>query len=103
MILRDFAHARTGDKGDTALISVICHDPRNFARVRDALSPQRVQAAFAGLVRGPVTRHEVPALGALVFVLEKALSGGVSTSLSADPHGKSLASVLLALEIDTIG
>ena len=37
--------------------------------------------------------------GALTFVLERALSGGVTRSLALDAHGKSLGSALLSLEI----
>jgi hypothetical protein len=50
-------------------------------------------------VKGPVTRYELPTLGALNFVLTRALGGGVTRSLALDAHGKALSSLLLDLEI----
>jgi hypothetical protein len=58
-----------------------------------------VTAHFAGIVHGRVTRHELPRLGALNFVMEGALGGGVTRSLSLDAHGKGLSSALLSMEI----
>jgi hypothetical protein len=100
MILRDLAHARAGDKGDTLLVSVICHRPEDFARVGRALTADRVTSAFAGIAQGPVTRRDLPVQAAYLFRIEKALGGGVSTSLSADPHGKSLSSLMLAISLE---
>jgi hypothetical protein len=100
VIVRDIAHARAGDKGNTSQISAICFDPADYETLRASLTAERVAAAFAGVATGEVTRHELPGLAALVFILEGALGGGVSISLASDPHGKSLSSVLLAIEID---
>ena len=99
MKLRDIAHARTGDKGDTSNISVICFEPGDFAFLAEHLTVARVRAQLGGMVRGAVTRYELPALGALNFVLEAALAGGVTRSLALDTHGKSLSSSLLELEL----
>lgn len=99
MILRDIAHARTGDKGETCNISVIAYDPRDYPRLLRHVTAARVQAHFAGIVLGQVTRHELPQLGALNFVMTRALGGGVTRSLALDAHGKSLGSALLSLEI----
>ena len=90
MTLRDIAHARTGDKGDICNISLI---------VFDRVTPERVRAHFAGIVHGDITRFELPHLGALNFVMTRALRGGVTRSLALDAHGKSLSSLLLNLEI----
>jgi hypothetical protein len=97
--LRDIAHARTGDKGETCNISLIAFDARDYPRLRDAATPDRVKAHFAGIVRGDVTRYELPHVGALNFVMTRALGGGVTRSLALDAHGKSLSSLLLDLEI----
>jgi hypothetical protein len=97
--LRDIAHARTGDKGDSSIISLIAYDPRDYPLLVRHATAARVKAHFGALVRGEVTRHERPALGALSFVLEHALGGGVTRSLALDAHGKSLGSALLSLEI----
>jgi hypothetical protein len=99
MQLRALAHARTGDKGDTAQISVIAHDPADYAHLAAHVTAAGVRAFFGARLRGPVTRHELPGLGALTFVLEGALGGGVTRSLALDPHGKCLGTVLLGLEI----
>lgn len=99
-LLRELAHARAGDKGNTSNISVIAYDPADYERLRRQVTPERVKAHFTGVVRGDVERYEVPRLAALNFVLHEALAGGVTRSLSLDPHGKSLSSWMLALEID---
>ncbi len=99
MRLRSIAHARTGDKGDTSNISVICYEPGDFAFLAEHLTVERVRAQLGDTVRGTVTRYELPGLGALNFVLEGALGGGVTRSLALDTHGKSLSSSLLELEL----
>jgi hypothetical protein len=99
MKLRELAHARTGDKGDTSNISVIAYDPGDFAFLCEHITADRVKAHFADIVRGSVERYELPGLGALNFVLHGTLGGGVTRSLSLDAHGKSLGSCLLEMEI----
>ncbi len=99
MTLRNLAHARTGDKGDTCNISLIAFDPRDYRRLAERATPERVATHFAGIVQGPVTRYELPHLGALNFVMTRALGGGVTRSLALDAHGKSLSSLLLDLEV----
>ena len=99
MTLRDIAHARTGDKGDVCNISLIVFDPRDYPRIVERVTPERVRAHFAGIVQGDITRFELPHLGAVNFVMTRALHGGVTRSLRLDAHGKSLSSLLLNLEI----
>jgi hypothetical protein len=99
MKLRELAHARAGDKGDVSNISVIAHEPGDYAFLAEHVTVERVKAHFADIVKGRVERYELPALGALNFVLHRALGGGVTRSLSLDPHGKSLSSCLLEMEI----
>jgi hypothetical protein len=99
MKLRELAHARTGDKGDTANVAVIAYRVQDYAFLAEQLTAARVAAHLAGLVRGEVTRHELPRIGALNFVLRHALGGGVTRSLALDPHGKSLGFALLDLEL----
>lgn len=95
----DLAHARAGDKGDVSSISVIAYDEAGFAHLRRHLSEARVAEAFSALAQGPVRRYELPRLMALNFVIERALNGGVTSSLRQDPHGKSLSSLMLAIEL----
>jgi hypothetical protein len=99
MKLRELAHARTGDKGDTSQISLIAYDAGDYAWLAEHVTAERVRAHFGAIVRGKVTRYELPALAALNFVLEQALAGGVTRSLALDAHGKCLSSVLLELDI----
>ena len=99
MKLRDIAHSRTGDKGNTSNISVIAYEERHYAFLREHLTPQRVMQAFAHIAKGPVTRYELPKLRAFNFVIENALGGGVTISLNQDVHGKSLSTVMLEIEL----
>ena len=97
--LRDIAHSRTGDKGNTSVISLIAFDEADYPLLRDKVTADRVKNHFAGIVHGEVVRYEIPSLGALNFVLQNALGGGVTRSLAHDAHGKSLSSRLLDMEI----
>lgn len=101
--LRQIAHSRAGDKGDDSHLSLIVFDRRHFEAVRRQVTAERVAAWFGDLVAGPVERYELPQLGALNFVLHRALHGGVTRSLALDPHGKSRSSLLLEMEIDLFG
>jgi hypothetical protein len=100
VLLHTLAHARAGDKGDTSMISVIAYRLTDFPILQEELSAERVARHFAPLSLTSVKRYELPALGALNFVLEGALSGGVTRSLARDAHGKTLSSCLLTLELD---
>ena len=97
--LHELAHARAGDKGDTSNISLIVYERRHYPLLAEQLTPERVKAHFGPLVHGAVRRYDLPQLGAFNFVLEGALSGGVTRSLALDIHGKSRSSVLLELEV----
>jgi hypothetical protein len=99
MRLYDMAHARAGDKGDISDISVIARRPQDYPHLRDVVTAERVREHFADIVRGQVERYEVPQLYALKFVLHGALGGGVTRTLNLDPHGKSLSSSLLEMEL----
>jgi len=100
MKLRELAHGRTGDKGDTLNVSVICFDARVYPHLLRHLTVERVKSHLQGVVRGEVRRYELPAIGALNFVLEHALGGGVTRSLALDAHGKSLSAALLDIDIE---
>ncbi len=99
MKLRDIAHSRTGDKGNTSNISVIAYRAEDFPRIRELVTAERVRAQLAGLKPSRVTRHELPKLGALNFVITGALGGGVTRSLALDAHGKALSSILLDMDL----
>jgi len=100
MKLREIAHSRTGDKGDVACISLIAYDPEKYALLAERVTAEKVKDWFKPIVSGSVVRYEIPTLGALNFVLDSALGGGVTRSLAIDMHGKSLSYLLLDMDID---
>jgi hypothetical protein len=102
MKLREIAHSRTGDKGDTSNISVIAYDPANYAFLERHVTVERVQRHFGELIQGDVVRYAIPSLGALNFVLHRALGGGVTRSIALDAHGKSLSSAMLNLDLPDV-
>lgn len=98
--LLDIAHARSGDKGDTANVGVIARRPEYYPVLVKYLTVERVKTHFAGIALGPVERFELPNLGALNFLLHEALGGGGTRSLKNDAQGKTLGSAMLRMELD---
>lgn len=97
--LRELAHGRSGDKGNTANIGILARRPEYLPWIREALTPLAVQTYFSTLVHGEVRRFEWPGLSALNFVLGDALGGGGVGSLRYDPQGKALAQILLEVPV----
>lgn len=98
--LVDIAHARSGDKGDTANVGVIALEPRWYAVLEKYVTRDRVAQHFAGLITGGVERYELPNLNALNFLLHGALDGGGTLSLKTDAQGKVFSTALLRMVID---
>lgn len=94
------AHARSGDKGDTANVGVIAYDEAHYDLLRDQLTPEAVKAHFGPMVRGEVERYELPNLCALNFLLHGALDGGGTMSLMNDAQGKVFSTALLRMEVE---
>ena len=94
------AHARSGDKGDTANVGVIAYDAAHYGILRDQLTPESVKAHFGEMIRGPVERFELPNLCALNFLLHGALGGGGTMSLMNDAQGKVFSTALLRMEVE---
>ncbi|MGQ3674036.1 AtuA-related protein [Xanthobacter sp. TB0139] len=99
MRLRELAHSRTGDKGNTSNISVIAYKPEDYPRLAQEVTTERVRACFPGLSIGRIERFELPALGALNFILHDALAGGVTQSLALDAHGKCIGAAVLDMDL----
>ena len=97
--LREIAHARAGDKGDTSNIGVAAYRPEYYPIILEQVTVERVREHFRGLVHGPITRYELPNVEAINLVLENSLGGGVTRSLSLDPHGKSYSALILTLPV----
>ena len=99
MKLYELAHSRTGDKGNISNVSLIAYDPKEFEMLKEKVTAERVKEHFKGMVKGEVVRYELPNICALNFVMQAALGGGVTRSLSVDMHGKGFSSYLLDMEI----
>ena len=97
--LHSIAHGRSGDKGNRLNVNVIAYDARHWPVLLSEVTAERVAALFAHRGVTQVTRYELPRLGALNFVIEDALEGGVNSSLSLDTHGKCLSYLVLGMEI----
>jgi hypothetical protein len=98
--LLKLAHARSGDKGDTANIGLIALRSDYYPVLVKEVTAERVKKHFAGICKGEVERYELPNLNALNFLLHQSLGGGGTVSLKTDPQGKTLSSALLRMEIE---
>jgi hypothetical protein len=98
--LLKLAHARSGDKGDTANVGLIALREEFYAVLAREVTAARVKEHFRGMVKGGVERFELPNLGALNFLLHESLGGGGTLSLMTDAQGKTFSTALLRMEID---
>jgi hypothetical protein len=98
--LKKIAHARSGDKGDTANVGLIALREEYYPLLVREVTADRVKKHFTGLCLGAVERFELPNLGALNFLLHESLGGGGTLSLMTDAQGKTFSTALLRMEID---
>lgn len=98
--LTKLAHARSGDKGDTANVGVIAFREEGYPILVREVTAERVKKHFSGIVYGDVERFELPNLGALNFLLHESLGGGGTLSLMTDAQGKTFSTALLRMEIE---
>jgi hypothetical protein len=101
--LRDIAHARSGDKGDTANVGILAFNQAGYSIISKYLTSERVKQHFAGICLGGVERFDLPNLRALNFLLHNALGGGGTVSLKLDAQGKTLGAALLRMELEITG
>ena len=94
------AHARSGDKGDTANVGVIALRPEFYPLLVEQLTTERVKQHFRGICHGEVERFELPNLEALNFLLHNALGGGGTVSLKTDAQGKTLSTAMLRMHVE---
>jgi hypothetical protein len=94
------AHARSGDKGDTANVGLIALRPEFYPVLAREVTAARVREHFRGICKGGVERFELPNLGALNFLLHESLGGGGTLSLMTDAQGKTFSTALLRMEIE---
>ena len=98
--LNQIAHGRSGDKGDTSNVCVFAKDPKDYELIKEQVTPEKVKAYFGDMVKGTVTRYEVPSLNGFNFVMKHALGGGATHSLRLDSLGKSMGSAFMRMKID---
>ena len=98
--LVDIAHARSGDKGDTANVGLIALRDETYPILVREVTAERVKRHFQGICKGEVERFELPNLGALNFLLHESLGGGGTLSLMTDAQGKTFSTALLRMEIE---
>jgi hypothetical protein len=98
--LVELAHARSGDKGDTANVGLIALRPEDYPILVRQVTAARVARHFKGMITGPVERYELPNLHALNFLLHGALDGGGTVSLKTDAQGKVFSTALLRMEVE---
>ena len=98
--LREIAHARSGEKGDTVNISVIAYREEDYELIRKQVTVASVHELYGPMTKGEIQRFELPNIGALNFVLEGALGGGRSRTLAFDESGKALSSLILTMDIE---
>ena len=94
------AHARSGDKGDTANVGLIALRDETYPILVREVTAERVKRHFQGICKGEVERFELPNLGALNFLLHESLGGGGTLSLMTDAQGKTFLTALLRMEIE---
>jgi hypothetical protein len=94
------AHARSGDKGDTANVGLIALREEYYPIIVREVTVKRVKEHFGPMCRGEVERYELPNLTALNFLLHKSLGGGGTLSLMTDAQGKTFSTALLRMKID---
>jgi hypothetical protein len=98
--LTELAHARSGDKGDTANVGLIALRDEFYPILVREVTVERVKEHFRGICHGEVERFELLNLGALNFLLHESLGGGGTLSLMTDAQGKTFSTALLRMEID---
>lgn len=97
--LNDIAHGRSGDKGDTSNVCVYALKPEYYKIIEREVTPEKLKAYFGDMVKGEITRYDVPSLNGFNFVMKHALGGGATMSLRLDSLGKSMGSAVMRMKI----
>ena len=98
--LLQLAHARSGDKGDTANVGIIAYKEEYYPFLKETLTPRLVKKHFTGICKGEVERFELPNLWALNFLLHQSLGGGGTQTLRHDAQGKTFSTAFLRMEVE---
>lgn len=99
--LKEIAHGRSGDKGDTSNVCVFARDAKDYPLIKRLVTVERVREHFGDMVKGDIVRYEVDSVHGLNFVMREALGGGATLSLRLDSLGKSMGSAFMRMRINT--
>lgn len=99
-LLKELAHARSGDKGNISNICLYARDHKDYDLLTEQVTAEKVKKHFQGIVLGEVVRYELPSLHGFNFVMKEALGGGATQSMRLDTLGKTMASALLRMVIE---
>lgn len=97
--LKEIAHGRSGDKGDTSNVCVFAREPKYYEVIKEQITVEKVHEFFGDMVKGEIIRYEVPSLHGFNFVMKHALGGGATHSLRLDSLGKSMGSAFMKMKI----
>ncbi|PAN01194.1 exopolyphosphatase [Streptomyces sp. Alain-F2R5] len=94
------AGARSGDKGGDANVGVWARTDEAWRWLAHELTADRLRELIPEARDLPVTRHALPGLRALNFVVEGILGEGVAAQARFDPQAKALGEWLRARHVD---
>lgn len=97
--LKEIAHGRSGDKGDTSNVCVYARKAEYFPIIKEQVTEKKVKNYFGNMVKGEIIRYEVESLKGFNFVMKNALGGGATHSLRLDSLGKSMGSAFMRMKI----
>lgn len=98
--LKEIAHGRSGDKGDTSNVCVFAREPKYYGIIAEQVTVDKVREFFGDMVKGEIIRYEVPSLNGFNFVMKHALGGGATHSLRLDSLGKSMGSAFMRMKVE---
>jgi hypothetical protein len=97
--LREVAHSRSGEKGNSSTVSVIAYEMSDYPLLLEQVTVEAVRKIYGPITKGEIKRYEVPLIGALNFVLDEVLEGGRSRTLAFEESGKALSSLMLSMPV----
>lgn len=98
--LKELAHARSGDKGDTSNVCVYARNPEDYEFLSKILTVEKVKEHFGDIVKGEIIRYDIESLYGFNFVMKNALGGGATMSIRLDSLGKSMGSAFMRMKIN---
>jgi hypothetical protein len=94
------AAARSGDKGGSANVGVWVRSDEQWRWLANTLTVELLKQLLPETADLPVTRHLLPNLRAVNFVIEEILGQGVAYQARFDPQAKGLGEWLRSRHVD---